>query len=88
MDAKVIEIRREQDARYADVNSKLDRNAANVVYLTEKMETEFRAVRQSLADAKDAFAASKGAEEFKRWLVPIAISVLVVIIEAANLIKR
>jgi hypothetical protein len=87
MDAKVLEIRREQDSRYRDVDSKLDRNADNVTRLREDMGGELRKIRELLSDAKDELAANKGVEKYKQWIIPTVISLVIVIIEALHLLK-
>jgi hypothetical protein len=87
MDAKVLQIRQEQDLRYRDVDSKLDRNADNVTRLREDMGGELRKIRELLSDAKDELAANKGVEKYKQWIIPTVISLVVVIIEALHLLK-
>jgi hypothetical protein len=87
MDAKVLEIRREQDTRYRDVDGKLDRNAENVNRLERTLETELRKIRDLLSEAKDELAANKGVKEYKQWIIPTIISLVVVIIEALHLLK-
>src|ERR1700677_4760536 len=98
MDAKVLEIRREQDSRYRDVDQKLDRNADNVTRLREDMGGELRKIRELLVEAKEDLVArniellkvnaeSKGVNKYKQWIIPTIISLVVVIIEALHLLK-
>jgi hypothetical protein len=88
VEAKVIEIRREQDLRYRDVDAKLDRNADNVNRLERTLEVEMRKIRDLLGEAKDELAVSKGADRYKQFIFPVLISVLVAIIEAIHLFQK
>jgi hypothetical protein len=91
MDAKVVEIRREQDDRYKDVNSKLDRNADKTERLANTLESELRKITQLLYEAKQeltaANASSDGIEKYKQWIIPTLVSIVLVIIEALHLMK-
>lgn len=70
VDAKVFEMKRDQDLRIDKLDVKLDR------------------VLQNQNDTRDLLAQSKGVDEFKKWILPIAVSAAIVIIEALNLLKH
>lgn len=85
MDAKVTEIRRDQDSRYLDVNAKLDRNSTDTRALERTLASELGKIRELLAEAKDELAENKGKERYKQWIIPTAVSIILVIIEALHL---
>ena len=91
MDAKVLEIRREQDNRYSDVNTKLDRNADKTERLANTLENELRKITSLLYEAKQEMTASRsasqGVEKYKQWIIPTLVSIVLVIIEALHLMK-
>ena len=92
VDAKILEIRREQDGRYRDVDSKLDRNNNDVRGLERTLTSELGAIRALLYEAKEEFAANKasvsGVAGYKQWLFPTFISVIVAIIEGIHLFLK
>lgn len=88
MDAKVIEIRREQDQRYTDVTRKLDRTEETVNALKDTMEKEFRSMRQSFSDAKGALSEAQGVDRYKQFIFPTLLTVGLVIIGILDLIKK
>ena len=87
MDAKVLEIRREQDGRYADLNGKLDRSSNDIRGLERTLTSELGKIRDLLAEAKDELSENKGIEKYKQWIIPTVVSLVLVIIEALHLFK-
>ncbi len=88
MDNKVLQIRQEQDGRYRDVDGKLDRNSNDVRTLERTLTAELIKIRELLAEAKDELASSKGVAEYKQWVFPVLISVIVGIIEVVHIFVK
>lgn len=92
IDAKIEKYDAKQDQRQRETSLKLDRNENATSDLRESMAGEFKEIRKSLADQKDALAvsnaASDGVSAYKQWIAPTLLTLALVVIGILDLLKH
>jgi ribosomal protein L10 len=92
IDAKIEKYDVKQDQRQRETSAKLDRNEDAVSKLKDSLTSEFKEIRQTLADQKDTLAAtnaaSDGISQYKQWIIPTLLTVGLVVVGILDLLKH